>query len=109
MKHIKTFESFTVNEEILGFSMAEKEKAFMDEAKRNYNAWTRNPRFGKFRPNTPEENEEMLAAARADKFRGKPSCNKGEDGLMYMTYSPESEVSKKFSYSVGGHTFGSGE
>jgi hypothetical protein len=28
---------------------------------------------------------------------------------MYMTYSPESEVSKKFSYSVGGHTFGSGE
>ncbi len=106
MKHIKTFESFTVNEEILGFSKAEKEKAFMKEAERNYGVWNKKLPF---RPLTKDEIEEMLVAARADNFEGKPGHEKGPDGKHFMRYMPQSEVGKKFSYSSGGHAFGSGE
>jgi len=102
MKHLNTFEGFgqhEVKNEVFGWSKKEKEEKFRKELDNFITAYSK-------RMDTPtsEEVEEVVAAAKEDKFQGKPGVKK-VDGEMKIDYRP----SKDIKWRSGGHSFGSGE
>lgn len=102
MKHLKTFESYSVNEEILGFSKAEKKAKLQAELDKMLSAWSRK---GAVKKPTPEVLDKFWADAEADGYKGLPglSSRKFPADLMYR---PADSIAWG---SAGGHVFGSGK
>jgi hypothetical protein len=106
MKHLKTFENYSVNEEIWGLSKGEREESrkakLQGELDKLLPAWTRK---GAVNKPTPEILDKFWADAKADGYNGLPglSSKKFPADLMYR---PEKTI--KWG-SIGGHAFGSGE
>ena len=106
MKHLKTFESFAINEEegivddikgIYKSATTSKEQAHMEKLKKNINAWSKDPSF--IEP-TKEVMDKYKEDAKADKWQGLPGIKNHQ--LIYRS-------SKDVNWGkAGGHIFGGG-
>ncbi len=103
MKHLKTFENYSVNEELFGLSKSEKKAKLQGELDKLLPAWKRK---GAVNNPTKEVLDKFWADAEADGYKGLPglSSKKFPADLMYR---PENTI-KWGSAGMSGHTFGSG-
>lgn len=107
MKHLKTFENYSVNEEIFGLSKAErtesKKEKLQAELDRLLPVWTRKKAVNK---PTQEVMDKFWADAEADGYKGLPGLS-SKNFPADLMYRPESKI-KWGSAGMSGHTFGSG-
>ena len=107
MKHLKTFESYSVNEEIFGLSKgerAESKKAQLQaELDKMLPAWSKK---GAVNKPTTEVLAKFWAAAEADGYKGKPGLA-SKKFPTDLAYRPENTI-KWGSAGMSGHTFGGG-
>lgn len=107
MKHLKTFESYSVNEEIFGLSKGERAESrkaqLQEELDKMLPVWLRK---GAVNKPTPEILSKFWADAEADGYKGKPGLSSRKFPAD-LAYRPESSI-KWGSAGMSGHTFGSG-
>ena len=107
MKHLKTFESYSVNEEIFGLSKSERSESkkakLQAELDKYLPVWLRK---GAVIKPTEEVLSKFWTDAEADGYNGKPGLA-SKKFPAELAYRPESSI-KWGSAGMGGHTFGSG-
>ena len=106
MKHLKTFENYSVNEEFWGLSKDErtesKKQKLQAELDRLVPVWTRK---GTIKKPTQEVLDQFWSDAEADGYKGLP-------GIKDRNYPTEIVYRNADSIKwggAGGHAFGSGE
>lgn len=125
MKHVKSFENFKINEEVLGFSAAEKSAKRKEKLKADLDKYV--PvyvRKGAIEQPTPADLDKFMADAEKDDFQGVVAVDNrkyDEKGELVMKDGKPEFLPKgtpgKIGYrrekdvnwgSASGHTFGAG-